>query len=88
MERRDRSLKALEEIIYITSLSDDFERGERLLEWGREYLVDNQEFDLEVNDLKKMADLVYMNMNFLKKHISQAKINLKNMEKIRKFFNN
>ena len=88
MERRNWSLKALEEIIYISSLNDDFDRGERLLDWSREYLDDINNFDLETNDLKQLSELIYMNMNFLKTHLSKSKSNIKDMQKIKKFFNN
>ena len=87
MERRDRSLEALKEIQYITSLNDDFKRGEKLLEWGKEYLSSEDDFDLELDDLKKLSELIYMNMNFLKIHVSKAKTNVKDMHKIKKFFN-
>jgi hypothetical protein len=88
MERRNWSIKALEEIIYISSLNNDFDRGERLLDWSREYLEDVNNFDLEVNDLKKLSELIYMNMNFLKTHLAKSKSNIKDMSKIKKFLNN
>ncbi|MBD3829961.1 MAG: hypothetical protein IE890_05685, partial [Arcobacter sp.] len=69
MERRDRSLKALSELIYIDSL-ESFEKADALVKWHKNYLTDDsiENFDLELVDLKKLEELFFKNINFLKKH--------------------
>mgnify|MGYP000579564378 CR=1 FL=1 len=54
MERRDRSLKALKELIYIDSL-DSFDKANGLIRWFDSYLKDDsiENFDLELIDLKR-----------------------------------
>ena len=46
MERRNRSLKALNELIYIDSL-DSFAKADTLVKWHMDYLIDNtmEDFD-------------------------------------------
>ena len=65
MERRNRSLKALNELIYIDSL-DSFEKGNALVNWYNDYLSENsiEEFDLELKDLKTLEELFFRNINF------------------------
>ena len=65
MERRNRSLKALNELIYIDSL-DSFEKGDALVNWYNDYLSENliEEFDLELKDLKTLEELFFRNINF------------------------
>ena len=69
MERRDRSLKALSELNYIDSL-DSFEKADSLVNWFNEYLKDEsiEAFDLELEELKRLQELFFKNINFLKKH--------------------
>lgn len=68
MERRNWSLNALQELVYIDSL-DDEQRALGLSNWTTKYLVDNKifQFDLEHKDLLKLSELMYKNMEFLKK---------------------
>lgn len=74
MERRDWSLKALSELIYIDSL-ESFEKADALVNWHKNYLTDDsiENFDLELNDLKKLEELFFKNINFLKKHKEETR---------------
>lgn len=85
MERRNRSLEALNSLIFINSLDDD-QRAERLIVWNKNYLTtDINDFDLEMNDFKKLSELFYSNIIFLKEHRKKTKIDLNNMGKLRKY---
>jgi len=88
MERRDWSLKALSELIYIDSL-DSYEKADALVKWYEDYLSENEieDFDLELNDLKKLEELFFKNINFLKKQKTTAKDDLEQTRKMRKFLN-
>ena len=88
MERRNRSLKALNELIYIDSL-DDEERAIGLSSWTKEYLIDKDisDFDLEKSDLERLSELVYKNLNFLKKHKSGIAEAMNDTQKIKQFIN-
>jgi len=88
MERRNRSLKALNELIYIDSL-DDEERAIGLSSWTKEYLIDKDisDFDLEKSDLEKLSELVYKNLQFLKKHKSDIAEAMNDTQKIKQFIN-
>ncbi len=74
MERRNRSLKALEELIYIDSL-ESFERADALIRWHERYLKDTDitNFKLELEDLKRLLELFYKNISFLKEHKEQVR---------------
>lgn len=89
MERRNRSLKALNELIYIDSL-DSFEKGDALVKWGQEYLEDDikESFDLEINDLRKLDELFFKNIHFLKKQREIARKEIIKVEKVKKFLDN
>ena len=69
MERRDRSLKALEELRYINSL-DPSDRARSLIKWVEKYLPNEAifNFELELDDLEILAELFYSNISFLKEH--------------------
>lgn len=86
MERRDRSLKALEELIYIHSL-DDTLRAQRLVLWVESYLSSNgfADFDLELAQLEQLSELIYANFNFLKRYRSFTREELLTTQKMRKF---
>lgn len=88
MERRDWSLKALRELIYIDSL-DSYEKADSLVKWFENYLTDNkiQDFDLELEELKNMEELFFKNINFLKNHKKTAKKDLDETIKMQKFLN-
>jgi hypothetical protein len=87
MERRNRSLKALEELKYIDSL-DDQQRAKQLLVWSNSYMTESivESFDLSLANLKELAELFYKNINFLKSYREEIKIQLDNKDKIKSFF--
>ena len=88
MERRDRSLKALNELIYIDSL-DDNERAQGIKNWALKYLnnEDITDFDLEKDDLVKLSELFYKNTTFLINHRENILEELKDINKMKKFLN-
>ena len=89
MERRDRSLKALNELIYIDSL-DASSRALGIVRWVEKYLqgegIDG--FDLELNELYVMSELFHKNISFLKMHLKDTKKEWLNTKKMRQFFTN
>ena len=89
MERRNWSLKALDELIYIDSL-DSFERAEALVRWNKKYLENNDisNFDLEIEELKKLQELFYKNINFLKEHKEIVRQEMVSNRKKQRFFKN
>ncbi|NVJ52483.1 MAG: hypothetical protein HWD90_02220 [Campylobacteraceae bacterium] len=86
MERRDRSLKALDELIYIDSL-DSYQRADALVKWYEKYLGDGDitKFDLELEDLKKLQELFYKSVDFLKTHKETTRKEIVENRKVRKF---
>ena len=86
MERRNWSLNALNELIYIDSL-DSFTKADALVKWYNEYLSDNsiEDFQLELDDLKKLEELFFKNINFLKKQKEETRIELLNTQKMKRF---
>lgn len=85
MERRDWSLEALNSLIFINSLSDE-ERASRLIVWSKTYLItDISNFNLEIKDLKKLSELFFSNILFLKNHKIKTKQTLDEMNKIKKY---
>ena len=89
MERRDRSLKALKELIYIDSL-DSFEKADAIVRWFDDYLKDDsiENFDLELYDLKRLEELFFKSINFLKNHKEDTRQELIKMQKVKRFLNN
>lgn len=89
MERRDWSLKALSELIYIDSL-ESFEKADALVKWYSDYFTDDsiENFDLELVDLKKLEELFFKNINFLKKHKEETRQELIKIQKMKKFLKN
>ncbi len=88
MERRDRSLEALRELTYVDTL-DAYERAPQLQIWVDTYLIhDNpqENFSLEIKDLKILLELFYKNINFLKEHRTDIKSQLDKGKDIQKFF--
>ncbi len=88
MERRDRSLKAIRELTYIDSL-DSFEKADGLVRWFDDYLKDDsiENFDLELNDLKRLEELFFKSINFLKNHKEETRQELVKMQKVKRFLN-
>lgn len=89
MERRDRSVKALEELIRIDSL-DSYEKADALVSWYEEHIGQNsiEDFDLELEQLKQLEELFFKSINFLKNQKIQAKNDLNETRKMKKFLNN
>lgn len=89
MERRDRSLKALEELTYIDSL-DSYDRADALVRWYNKHLSsgDISDFDLEKKDLEKLLELFYKNINFLKEHKEQTRKDMSDNKKMQRFLGN
>jgi hypothetical protein len=87
MERRNRSLEALNKLCYIDSL-DDYDKASALEQWVLKYLngTFEEEFDLRLDDLKKLSELFYKNIHFLKEHTIHIKQELENHNNIKKFF--
>ena len=88
MERRDWSLKALNELIYADSL-DSYDKADALSRWYDTYIQNEsvEKFDLELEDLKRLEELFFKSISFLKKHKKQAKKDLDETKKMRKFLN-
>jgi hypothetical protein len=89
MERRNRSLKALKELTYIDSL-DSFAKADALVKWFDTYLKDDtiENFDLELDDLKRLEELFFKNINFLKNHKEDTRQELVKMQKMKRFLKN
>lgn len=89
MERRDRSLKALKELVYIDSL-DSFEKADAIVKWFDDYLKDDsiENFDLELDDLKRLEELFFKSINFLKNHKEETRQELIKMQKMKRFLKN
>ena len=86
MERRDRSLKALKELTYIDSL-DSYEKADAIVRWFDTYLKDDsiENFDLELLDLKRLEELFFKSINFLKNHREETRQELVKMQKVKRF---
>jgi len=86
MERRNRSLEVLQKLQYIDSLEPDL-RAQELSSWTEKYLSDSEykNFDLELSDLKKLHELFFKNINFLKQHRIDIKQQLDSQKKIKEF---
>ena len=86
MERRNKSLRALSELNYIDSL-DSYEKADAIVKWYEEYLGNSkiEEFDLECQDLKRLEELMFKNINFLKEQKEIASSELINIKKMRRF---
>jgi hypothetical protein len=89
MERRDRSLKALKELTYIDSL-DSFEKADAIVRWFDTYLKDDsiENFDLELLDLKRLEELFFKSINFLKNHREETRQEIIKMQKMKRFLKN
>lgn len=86
MERRDWSLKALSELNYIDSLDASL-KADSLVRWYNDYLSEQkiQDFDLDIEDLKKLEELFFKNINFLKQHKEDTRQELINVKKMQTF---
>lgn len=89
MERRDWSLKVLDELIYIDSL-DSFEKANAIVKWYNKYLNEEsiEKFDLDLDNLKKLEELFFKNLEFLKKIKEEARQELIRIKKVGSFLKN
>lgn len=89
MERRDRSLKALKELIYIDSL-DSFAKADALVRWYCEYLKNDsiENFILEIGELKELEELFFKNINFLNQCKEETRQELLKIQKVKRFLKN
>ena len=86
MERRNWSLKALNELTYVDSLESS-EKADALVKWYNDYLTNASiaDFDLELEDLKRLEELFFMNINFLKVQKEETRLELVKMQKVKRF---
>jgi len=86
MERRNRSLKALNRLVYIDSLDDEI-RAKSLALWVEDYLDNNflDNLELTISEMKILLELFYKNISFLKKFHNKLKQNITDSNKIKKF---
>ena len=86
MERRNWSLKALNELVYIDSF-DSFAKADALVKWYNDYLTNDSisDFDLELEDLKRLEELFFKNINFLKVQKEETRLELVKMQKVKRF---
>ena len=90
MERRNWSLKALEELKLIDS-KDDFNRASALIIWVEKYIPNDQaifQFDLEEDDANFLMELFFKNIEFMKEHREKTKEQLTEMRNVKKFIPN
>ncbi|MGM0519304.1 MAG: hypothetical protein ACQERD_06655 [Campylobacterota bacterium] len=89
MERRDWSLEALSELTRVDSL-ESYEKADGLVAWYEKYLQEGtiENFDLELEDLKKLDELFFKNIRFLKNHVVSTKKDLDETKKMKEFVKN
>lgn len=89
MERRDWSLEALKNLQAVDSLEND-ERAQAIKRWALKYLnsTDVTDYDLNHNELLKLQELLYKNRNFLVNHSDEVLNRIKDISKLKKFFQN
>ncbi|RBQ30195.1 hypothetical protein [Aliarcobacter vitoriensis] len=89
MERRDKSLKILNELNYIDSL-DSFDKANSLVIWYNDNFTHNaiEDLDLELSDLLRFEELFYKNLQFLKQQQEVARIELNKIKKMKSFLKN
>ena len=89
MERRDRIIKIIEELLYADSLDED-QKAEVLLLWAKKYYQNDTLIiaNLKTQEQEILLELLYKNIFFLKKY----KINIKNtlceLDKVKVFLDN
>ncbi len=89
MERRDWSLRALNELLYLSLEKENNDlRIELLQRWLDTYLglgQKIQDFELETNELEQLSELFYNNIEFMQKRKSETKQELDKITKLKKF---
>lgn len=86
MERRNWSLKALEELTYVDSLEDS-NRAQGIKRWALKYLntTDVTDFDFNQKELLKFSELFHKNYHFLVEHKEEVLEELREINKLKKF---
>ena len=89
MERRNRSIKALDELKFISYLEEE-EKAQRLILWANKYLEKGNinDFDLELKDLESLSELFYSKLEFLNIKKDKTKDELDQSKKLKKFMLN
>jgi predicted glycosyltransferase len=88
MERRDWSLKGLQQLQYIDSLDPDEIKAKTLSSWVNTYLSNGskiEDFDLNYTELKRLEELFFKNLSFIKQYSHEMKKDLDDYKKIKKF---
>jgi len=88
MERRDWSLEALNQLQYIDSLDDSDLKAKSISSWVSKYLMENssiEDFQLDLPLLKRLEELLFKNIAFMKTYQSNMKKELDDFKKIKKF---
>lgn len=69
---------------------DSFAKADAMVRWFDSYLKDDsiENFDLELNDLKKLEELFFKSINFLKNHKEETRQELIKMQKMKRFLIN
>ena len=93
MERRNWTLKSLEELTYIDSLDDEL-RAKLIVSWVEKYTLNDTALKIETTDfipilnksqLSTFLELFYKNINFLKNHKIYIKSQIDSSAKIKSF---
>ena len=86
MERRNKSIEALNRLIYIDSLDPD-DRAIALIVWSKDYLEKSSitELDLKLEEFKQLSELFFKNINFMKKHKEDTRKEILKTQKLQKF---
>lgn len=87
MERRDRALKALNELNFLDSL-ETCDKPDAIKRWAENFSIFGDKlFDgLNSDELSRASELMFRNINFLKHHTAELKNALDESQKIKKFF--
>ena len=87
MERRDRALRALNELNFIDSL-ENCDKPEAIKRWSETYAIlgDKLFGGLNTDELNRASELMFRNISFIKQHTKDLKITLDDSQKIKKFF--
>ncbi|WP_419771296.1 MAG: hypothetical protein ACNI3C_05775 [Candidatus Marinarcus sp.] len=89
MERRDWSLEAMKELIFIDSL-DEQQKAAGLLRWAEKYIAEDGifNFDLELKDLQRLSELFYKNIKFLQAYNQEIQTNMVQNKNLKAFLEN
>jgi hypothetical protein len=80
--------KVYTDIIYIDSLDNDECKAEALLRWSEMYLDGDFEAGLTIEEMRKLNELIYKNIIFLKDYLSRVQTSTKEVKSIKKFYGN